>query len=79
VLGKSNLLEAGLKGEFLDKKLYAAVSVYKQKRTQAGAESSLTNQILQSKGVEAEIRWAVDRHLLVTGAFTHLEVINWAR
>lgn len=76
VLGKSNLLEAGLKGEFLDKKLYAAVSVYKQKRTQAGAESSLTNQILQSKGVEAEIRWAVDRHLLVTGAFTHLEVIN---
>lgn len=76
VLGKSNLLEAGIKGEFLNKKLYGAVSVYKQKRTQAGAESSLTNQILQSKGIEAEIRWSVDRHLLVTGAFTHLEVIN---
>jgi iron complex outermembrane receptor protein len=78
VMGKSNLLEGGVKGEFLDKKLYAAVSVYKQKRTQAGAESALTNQILQSKGVEAEVRWSVDRHLLVTGAYTHLKVINLA-
>ena len=76
VLGRADLLEGGIKGEFLNKKLYAAISVYKQKRTQAGAESSLTNQILQSKGVEAEIRWSVDRHLLVTGAFTHLKVIN---
>lgn len=75
-LGQSNLLEGGVKGEFLDRKLYAAVSVYKQKRTQAGAESQLTNQILQTKGVEAEMRWSVDRHLLVTGAFTHMHVIN---
>jgi iron complex outermembrane receptor protein len=78
VLGQSDLLEGGLKGEFLNKKLYAAVSVYKQKRTQAGAESALTNQTLQTKGVEAELRWSVDRHLLVTGAFTHLTVINLA-
>ncbi len=76
VLGKSNLLEGGIKGEFLDKKLYAAVSVYKQKRTQAGSEAQLTNQILQSKGVEAEVRWSVDRHLLVTAAYTHIKVIN---
>ncbi|MDP9056594.1 MAG: TonB-dependent receptor [Pseudomonadota bacterium] len=76
VLGLSNLLEGGIKGNFLDKKLYAAVSVYKQKRTQAGAESALTNQILQTKGVEAEVRWSVDSHLLVTAAFTHQKVIN---
>ena len=76
VLGKSNLLEGGVKGNWLGGKLYAAVSVYKQKRTQAGAESGLTNQILQTKGVEAEMRWSVDRHLLVTGSFTHLHVIN---
>ncbi|WP_260927026.1 TonB-dependent siderophore receptor [Novosphingobium sp. 9] len=76
VLGKSKLMEGGLKGEFLDKKLYAAVSVYKQQRTAAAAESSLTNQILQTKGIEAEMRWAVDRHLLVTGAFTHMKVYN---
>ena len=76
VLGKSNLLEAGIKGSWLGGRLYGAVSVYKQKRTQAGAESGLTNQILQTKGVEAEVRWSVDRHLLVTGSFTHMEVIN---
>ena len=76
ILGQSNLLEGGIKGNFLDKRLYAAVSVYKQKRTQAGAESGLTNQILQSKGIEAELRWSVDRHLLVTSSFTHIEVIN---
>ncbi|MDE1914771.1 MAG: TonB-dependent receptor plug domain-containing protein [Sphingomonadales bacterium] len=76
VLGKSNLLEGGLKGEFLNKKLYAAVSVYNQKRTQAGAESSLTNQILQTKGVEAEVRWSVDKHLLVTASYTHMHVQN---
>ncbi len=76
VLGKSNLIEGGVKGEFLDKKLYAAVSIFNQKRTQAGAESGLTNQILQTKGVEAELRWSVDRHLLVTGAFTHMTVAN---
>ena len=76
VLGVSQLLEGGLKGEFLDRRLYAAVSVYKQKRTQAGGESGLTNQILQTKGVEAELRWSVDKHLLVTGSFTHIKVIN---
>ena len=76
VLGKSNLLEGGIKGEFLNKKLYTAVSIFNQKRTQAGAESGLTNQILQTKGVEAELRWSVDRHLLVTGAFTHMTVSN---
>ena len=76
VLGKSNLLEGGVKGSWLGGKLYAAVSVYKQKRIEAGAESQLTNQILQSKGVEAEARWSVDRHMLVTGSFTHINVIN---
>lgn len=76
VLGKSKLFEAGVKGEFLDKHLYAAVSVYNQQRTAAAAESSLTNQILQTKGIEAEMRWSVDRHLLVTGSFTHMRVYN---
>jgi iron complex outermembrane receptor protein len=76
VLGKSQLFETGVKGSWLGGKLYAAVSYYNQKRTQAGAESGLTNQILQSKGVEAELRWSVDKHLLVTGSFTHMTVRN---
>jgi len=34
------------------------------------------NQSVQTKGVEAEARWSVDRHLLVTGAYTHTVVTN---
>jgi iron complex outermembrane receptor protein len=75
-MAASKLLEAGIKGEFLDKRLYAAVDVYKQQRTDAAAESSLTNQVVKTKGVEAEVRWSVDRHLLVTGNYTYIQVID---
>lgn len=77
-MSASKLLEAGIKGEFLDKRLYGAVSVYKQQRTDAAAESALTNQVIKTKGVEAEVRWAVDKHLLVTANYTYIDVINVA-
>ncbi|WP_404712302.1 TonB-dependent siderophore receptor [Sphingomonas sp. MMS24-J13] len=75
-LAQSKLLEAGIKGEFLDKRLYAAVAVYKQQRTDAAAESSLTNQVVKTKGIEAEIRWSVDRHLLVSANYTYIQVVD---
>jgi iron complex outermembrane receptor protein len=77
-LSASTLYEAGLKGEFLDKRLYAAVSVYKQERTDVVSDSPLTNQVIKTRGVEAEIRWSVDRHLLVTANYTYIDVINKA-
>ena len=72
----SRLYEGGLKGSWLDNKLYAAVSVYKQERTDHNIQSSTVNQSVETKGVEAEARWSVDRHLLVTGAYTHTVVTN---
>lgn len=75
-LAASRLLEVGIKGEFLDKRLYAAVAAYKQQRTDAAAESSLTNQVVKTKGVEGEVRWSVDRHLLVTANYTYIEVVD---
>lgn len=75
-MARSKLLEAGIKGEFLDKRLYAAISAYKQQRTDAAAESSLTNQVVKTKGIEAELRWSVDRHLLVSANFTHIQVVD---
>jgi len=72
----SKLYEAGIKGSWLDSKLYAAVSVYKQERTDHDIQSSTVNQSVQTKGVEAEARWSVDRHLLLTGAYTHTVVTN---
>ena len=75
-LAASKLLEAGIKGEFLDKRLYAAVAVYKQQRTDAAAESSLTNQVVKTKGIEGEVRWSVDRHLLVSANYTYIQVVD---
>ena len=75
-ISASKLYEGGLKGSWLDNKLYAAVSVYKQKRTDYNVQSITVNQSVETKGLEAEMRWSVDRHLLITGAYTHTNVYN---
>ena len=75
-IAASNLYEGGIKGTWLGGKLYAAVSVYKQDRTDHNVQSSVTNQSVETKGAEAEFRWAVDEHLLLTGAYTNTKVYN---
>ncbi|MBB3981344.1 iron complex outermembrane receptor protein [Sphingobium fontiphilum] len=75
-ISASKLYEAGLKGSWLDNTLYAAVSVYKQKRNDFNIQSITVNQAVETKGLEAEFRWSVDRHLLITGAYTHTNVYN---
>jgi len=77
-LSASTLYEAGIKGDFLDKRLYVALSGYKQQRTDVVSDSPLTNQVIKTKGIEAEMRWSVDRHLLVTANYTYINVINKA-
>ncbi|MEP9401293.1 TonB-dependent siderophore receptor [Sphingomonas silueang] len=75
-MSTSRLYEGGVKGSWLNDTLYAAVSAYKQNRTDFNIQSITVNQAVETKGVEAEARWAVDRHLLVTAAYTHTEVVN---
>ncbi|MEJ2457444.1 MAG: TonB-dependent receptor plug domain-containing protein [Novosphingobium sp.] len=75
-ISASRLYEGGLKGSFLDDRLYAAVSVYKQKRTDYSVQSSTVNQAVETKGLEAEMRWSVDSHLLLTAAYTRTKVYN---
>jgi len=75
-LTASKLYEGGVKGSFLQGRLYAAISVYKQERTDHNIQSSTVNQSVQTKGVEAEARWSVDKHFLVTSAYTHTVVTN---
>lgn len=72
----SRLYEAGVKGSFLDDKLYAAVSVYKQKRIDRNVQSITVNQAVETKGLEAELRWAVTDKFLVTSAYTRTKVVN---
>jgi iron complex outermembrane recepter protein len=72
----SRLYEGGIKGSWLGGRLYSALSVYRQKRTDFNAQSSTVNQAVETKGVEAEMRWSVDRHLLLTAAYTRTKVYN---
>ncbi|RJG56337.1 TonB-dependent receptor [Sphingobium terrigena] len=75
-ISASKLYEGGIKGSFFNNKLYAALSVYKQKRTDFNAQAIVTNQSVETKGMEAEFRWSVNDHLLLTGAYTHTNVYN---
>ena len=36
------------------------------------------NQAIKTKGVEAELRWSVDRHALITANYTYIDVVNAA-
>jgi iron complex outermembrane receptor protein len=75
-LTASKLFEGGIKGQWLNGKLYAALSVYKQERVDRNIQSSTVNQSVETQGVEAEARWSVDKHLLLTAAYTRTKVYN---
>lgn len=75
-IAASKLYEGGIKGSFLDNRLYTALSVYKQKRTDYSVQSITVNQAVETKGLEAEFRWSVNEHFLITGAYTKTKVYN---
>lgn len=75
-LTASKLTEGGIKGSWLGGRLYAALSIYNQERVDHNIQSSTVNQSVQTQGLEAEARWSVDRHLLLTGAYTRTKVYN---
>ena len=72
----TELTEVGIKGDFLDGRLYAAISYYDQKRTDRNIQSSTVNQDIETDGIEAEVRWAVSDKLLLTGSYTSTTVTN---
>ena len=72
----SELIEGGIKASLLDDKLYIAVSRYKQERTDFSAQAIVTNQASETKGWEAEMRWAINDRLLVTAGWSNIKVVN---
>lgn len=72
----SELQEVGIKGNFLDGRLFMALSHYKQKRTDTNSQSIVTNSTSETKGTEFEFRFLATEQLSFTGAFTHLKVLN---
>jgi len=76
VFDTSELIEFGVKGSFLDDKLYIAASFYEQERTDRSAQSIVTNQTSRTEGTEIELRWAVSERLIVTAGWSDIEVTN---
>ena len=73
---QSRLLEAGLKARLFDNRLYFALAAYRQERTDAAAQSIVTNQSSETKGVEFEARWAASDRLTLTFGYSNIRVIN---
>ncbi|MHA7815703.1 MAG: TonB-dependent siderophore receptor [Pseudohaliea sp.] len=70
----SELVEFGIKGSYLDDTLYFALAAYEQERTDFNAQDIVTNATTQTEGYEAELRWVVTPQLVVTAAWTNVEV-----
>ena len=75
-LQASELEEFGLKGNFLDGRLYVAVAFYEQERTDFSAQNVVTNQTAETEGIEFEARWLVTDDFSLTASFTDVEVRN---
>lgn len=72
----SELFEVGIKGSFLEDKLYMALAYYEQERTDFNAQAIVTNQASETKGLEFELRWAVTEKMLVTAGWSNIKVVN---
>lgn len=68
-LSPTDLTEGGVKGSFFDNQLYAAVSVYKQKRVQSELLSSNFTGA-RTRGTELEMRWAVNQQFGLSAVAT---------
>lgn len=75
-VASSELVEFGVKGAFLDGRLFAQAAYFEQERTDFSAQSIATNQASRSEGYELELRWQATERLSVIAAYTHLEVVN---
>lgn len=72
----SNLLEIGFKGSFLDDRLYTALTFFEQDRTDFNAQSSITNESVETTGTEFELRYLVNEALTLTASATAIEIVN---
>jgi len=73
---ESTLEEIGIKGSFLDGRLYSSLSYFEQERTDFNAQSSTTNESVETTGTEFELRYLVNDALTITASMTSIEIVN---
>jgi len=72
----SNLKEVGVKASFFDGRLFSAIAYFEQDRTDFNAQSSTTNESVETTGIEFELRWLATENLSLTANYTQIEIIN---
>ena len=72
----SELVEFGIKGAFLDGRLFGQAVYFEQERTDFSAQAIVTNQASRSEGLEVELRWRATERTSVIASYTDLEVVN---
>jgi len=72
----SELMEYGIKASLMDDRLYLALSIYEQERTDFNAQAIVTNQTNKTDGLEFEARWSATERLLLTFGYSDMEVVN---
>lgn len=75
-VASSELLEGGVKGSFLDNRLFMQAAYYEQERIDFSAQSIVSNQASKTEGFEFELRWLASDRLTLTAAYTNIEVVN---
>lgn len=75
-LADSELTEVGVKGSFLDDRLFMSLAAFEQTRVNYSAQDLVSNNTTESKGYEFEARFLATSHFTVTAAVTHLEISN---
>ena len=76
-LSNSELEEAGLKFQLLDKTLIGSLALYHQKRTQLAGLNNVSQPTI-GKGFEYEFRWVANKNFsfTLTGNLQHTEIIG---
>ena len=72
----SRLREFGVKGAFLDGRLFGQAVYFEQERTDFSAQAIVTNQASRAQGLEFELRWRATERVSVIAAHTNLKVVN---
>jgi len=70
---ENEMWEAGLKGSFLEGKLYGSVSVYEWEQSQFNTREG-ASEALEAEGLEVELTWQIMENLTVISSYTDLEV-----
>ena len=73
-LGKSTMSEFGLKGKFLNDRLYFALANYTQERVSINSNVAESNEALKTEGTELELRYLATDDLSLMASATNLKV-----